>query len=154
MAVVVITLNIAKFLQKELSKFTSMGIFQSLLFYKFLTVICFLILIILIIEPEKLKYPAYIAFLIILINLFIFWMYNLKLKKEKIVKIVEFEYSNFSNVPSLIGNYIFSIESIASTFTIRATLKKRSDMFRFEIINFIILLFFFTLTGISFLTVN
>ena len=54
-------------------------------------------------------------------------------------------------MPYFIGNQLYAFESMGSLFTIRSTLKKRSEMSKIIGYSYILVLFLFITNGLSFL---
>ena len=145
--IIINTLNFSKFLQFDLKKIIFI---ENIFFYKLITILIFLIIIYFILEPEKLKYPSYIGFIIYILALLIMWYYNFKLKKTKNINI---NFINIKTIPFFIGNNLYSIESIGTIFTIRATMRKRSQMKKVVIFSYFIFFILICINGISFLNV-
>ena len=56
------------------------------------------------------------------------WKLNLSYKNKNKNIIINYDLINISAIPNLIGSQLYGLESIASVFKIRATMKKRSQM--------------------------
>ena len=151
-AILANTLNFAKFLQNEFSGYTENDFFKNIFFYKLIVVLFFLILLLFILEPEKLKYPSYFGAGILIIALFLMWTDNFLILKNR-TKNIDYDFINFPAIPDLVGNQLYALESIASVFTVRATMKKRSQMKKSLILSYFICCILFSFNGISFLIV-
>ena len=145
-------INISKYFHGIFSPMTSIVFFKSIFFYKALMIFLILFLLVCIIEPEKMKYIYYITGFIFFIIIIIMWFENLR-KKNNNIKPIFYEYFDFSNLPSFIGNQTYCFETVATIFTIRATMEKRSKMKNVLIFCFIIIFILFMINGYSFLLV-
>lgn len=74
--IIINTVNFSKFLRDQMFSLP-LPIFQSLSFYKLLLIIVFLLVLIFLIEPEKLRYVSYLATFILVVALSIMWIYNI-----------------------------------------------------------------------------
>lgn len=151
-AILANTLNFSKFLQNEFSQYASADFFKGIFFYKIVVVLLFLILLLFILEPEKLKYPSFFGAIVLILALILMWSDNLKIAIDNKKEVV-FDYINFTNLPDLVGNQLYALESIASVFTVRATMKKRSQMKTSLFLSYFLCCILFSLNGISFLMV-
>lgn len=59
--------------------------------------------------------------------------------------------ANFDQLPFFLGNQLYAFESMGSLFTIRSTLKKRSNMKQIILYSYCLVLFLFITNGLSFL---
>lgn len=151
-AVIINVINFAKFLQEKLVDSSSHNVFTQLLFFKLITAVIFLLVVACIIEPEKLKYPAYISAVILLFGVLVLWTENMGVIFDR-GTIAPLTYVNIQGVSSLVGSQLYSLESIGIVFGIRATLKQPHHMRRVLIITFTGIIFLFGYNGISFLIV-
>ena len=149
------TINFAKFLQIQFSgNFPEFKIFENLNYFKLFIIILFLCILIFIVEPEKLKYLSYFATVILVLALLIMWTENI-IKYFIIEKTKPYwEYVNFNYTSNLIGNQLYSLESIGTLFTVRSTLKKPKKMRNVLFWTYLLVTSIFIINGTTFLLVN
>ena len=152
-AIIVNAINFGKFLKAQFINGNESGLFADLLFFKLLTALIFLAVVAIIVEPEKLKYPAYISAVILLVGVFILWVNNIQMVMDR-GHFAPLEYFNYYGISSLVGSQLYSFESIGIVFGIRSTLKHPHYMKKVLIITFIGIALLFGCNGISFLTVT
>ena len=77
--------------------------FEDIDYYKFFTIVVFLIILLFLVEPEKLKYMSYFGTVVLISALFVMWILNLDifLKSHKKQK---WDFYNFNYLPGLVGN--------------------------------------------------
>lgn len=147
------TINFAKFLQIQFSgNFPNIAIFEKLNYFKLFVIIIFLLILIFIVEPEKLKYLSYFASIILVLALLIMWTQNI-IKYITLQKKPYFEYANINYTSNLIGNQLYSLESIGTLFTVRSTLKKPKKMRKVLFWTYFLVTTIFIINGTTFLLV-
>lgn len=121
---------------------------DNLWFYKLITILFMLLLMIIIASSAYLKIPSLLSTAIIIISLVIFWCKNT----------FEIGLQNWSNMKPflwaqalpLISSQVYSIESIGTLLTIRQAMKRAYDMKRVIYWVFLISLLLFMFNGWSF----
>lgn len=152
-AVVINAINFSKFLRDKFVPLGATGVFADLDFFKLVTSFIFLCVMGMIIEPEKLKYPAYISAVVLLVGVLILWINNTEVIIDR-GSIAPLNYFNVSGIGTLVGSQLYSFESIGIIFGIRATLKQPHHMKRVLVITFVGIVFLFGYNGMSFLMVS
>lgn len=106
--------------------------------------------LIVIIEPEKLRYPSYFGVLVLVLCLLSFWYKNgITYKQlENKPKIPLFLFSGLDN---FIGNQLYALEAIGTLFTVRSTLKKRKNMQFVLHFSFVLIFCLLIINGMSFI---
>lgn len=140
--------NFARFLHDQLYHNFESDIFRDLTFYKFLTVIFLVILIIALKSAEQLKYPSLFSTLAILISLIVFWTFNAI--KKGFVNLKNVKMANWNQALPLVASQVYSIESVGTILTIRNAMKNPSKMSFLLKIVFSIAILLFLVNGWSF----
>lgn len=144
---------VTDFLQTEFSYYLNIDFLKQAWVTKLLFIIVFIAIIMTIVEMEKIKFSSAIA-LVVYIACFLI-LCGLIIKKG-----IQDGFNSKYDVPnsdyyiSLISLIVFAMESISSLFSIRATLKKRSDMPMILFYSNIILVVIFITCGLVFLSVG
>ena len=124
MIVLVNCLNLSKFLQSNIGSHFDNETLRDLTFYKFLVIILILVLVIFILQPEKLKYTSYFGGIALVVSIFYTWIQCFIGGFSNLPNTVLFDFRGFA---PLIGSQLYSLESIASLFCVRSTMKRRSE---------------------------
>ena len=77
--------------------------FEDIDYYKFFTIVVFLIILLFLVEPEKLKYMSYFGTVVLISALFVMWILNLDIFL-KLHKKQKWDFYNFNYLPGLVGN--------------------------------------------------
>ena len=145
MCVLVNCVNLSKFMQLNFGSFFDNDTLRDLSFYKFLVVILMLVLVLFIIQPEKLKYTSYVGAFIMLAILFYCWIESFSRGFPNFPNTILFDFNGFA---PLIGAQLYSLESIASLFCVRSTMKRRSQATKMVVYVNVVCGGFFVLNGL------
>lgn len=151
--IIVNAINFSKFIRNQAVRDTDSGFLADLHFYKLITIAIFLLLMGTIVEPERLKYPAYISAAILFLGISMLWFNNGQIVYHQ-GGFAPLNYFNVYGISSLVGSQLYSFESIGIVFGIRATLKHPHHMKRVLVITFFGIALLFVYNGVSFLTVS
>ena len=86
----------------------------------------------------------------LIVSIVSFWVINTKTYIHTDIKPV-YKLFEFSQLSDFIGNQLYAMESIGTLFTVRSTLKKRSNMKNVLKYSFRFILLLFIVNGISFI---
>ena len=145
--------NFSKYIMPHISMHFNNELFHVIEFYKLLSIVMIIFLLVFILEPEKLKYPSYAATIILVMATIYMWVTN-GVKTAQAEKLPAFDLFNFSNLPALVGFQLYAFESIGSLFTVRSTLARPKDMHKVMKITFVFIFILFSGTGLSFILVK
>lgn len=151
-AIIINIINLSKFLQNKITALNPRSLFATLPLIKLLVIMLFLVLVSVIIQPERLRYPAYIAVLIVIFSLLYMWILNISYTISNDIP-KELEYANISNLANLVGSLLYSFKSVGIIFGVRATLKHRYQINKILYITYGLVIVLFSINGMSFLIV-
>ena len=151
-AIIINVINLSKFIHDRINRIYASSAFTSLIFIKLIVILLFLALVGVIVEPERLKYPAYISASLVLFSLFCMWTANLSdfIASDMAPNI---HLADFSGTSGLLGSLLYSFKSIGIIFGVRSTLRHPKQMNRLVYTTYGIVIFLFSFNGISFLIV-
>lgn len=147
--IVVNMINFCKYAQQIIAlhtPWTSIRLFEV----KIIVIVFILFILVFILEPEKLRYPSYIALFVLLLSLVSFWIINCY-KYAHLEHRPEVPLFVLAGINNFIGNQLYAMESIGTLFTVRSTLKKRSEMQKVLLVSFGTILVLFLINGMSFI---
>lgn len=145
------TINFSKFVMQNFSSLDrSSG--AELNTFKFIIICLLIALLIIIIEPEKLKFTSYISSIVLVGGIIILWVLNTEVWLSRPQP--SFALFDFHNFTSLVGNELYAIEGVGTLFTVRSVLRERSKINQVMFVSFAIILVIFVINGISYLVVG
>ena len=151
-AVIIINaINLSKFAMQNVSSLDgSSG--AGLDTFKFITICLLVTLLVIIIEPEKLKFTSYISSIVLVGGIIILWVLNTEVWLSRPQP--NFALVDFHNFASVVGNELYAIEGVGTLFTVRSVLREKSKINQVMSISFAIILLIFVVNGISYLVVG
>ena len=152
-AIVINGFVVSRYIQRNLNALTDNGFLSSDNFSTFLFMLICVFSIVLIAKPKKLGTPALIAVIFLILSVIIVLIVNVeKLAKDGFAPyILLFNKDYFS---SLVGNTSYAISYMGTTFGVRTTLKKRTDLNKIVIYQSFVMAFLFNAMGFVFLSVS
>lgn len=151
-AVIIInTINLSKFVMHSFTPLDgSPGL--NLDTYKFIIIGLLLASLVIVIEPEKLKFTSYVSTIILVGGIIIMWVLNTKVWMTRPQP--DFALVDFHHFAAVVGNQLYAIEGVGTLFTIRSILRERNKINQVMSISFAIILLIFVANGISYLVVG
>lgn len=133
-------INFSKFLTSNFGVLFTNDLFRDLSLYKLCFIIITVVLIVLILEPERMKWLSYLGFFgLVITTLYIFSIY-LDSGFPNAHNVTAFNMKGFA---TLVGSQLYSLESIGTLVCIRSTMQKKSQSAK-------MVLYVMTLVGICF----
>lgn len=138
-------INFSKFLTNKIGVLFDSDTFRDLTFYKLCFILINIILIILILEPEKMKWLSYLGFFgLIISTIYIFVIYlDSGFPNSDYVTAI-----NFKGFATLVGSQLYSIESIGTLVCIRSTMQKKSHSHKMVVQVMSVVCICFSLMGV------
>ena len=119
-------INFARFLFIIFGKGVSSEIFGSFLFYKIITIILMIVLMILIRTARDLMIPSLISTIVIILSFVVFWFKNTFQHGLKNIENVQ-PFNFMASLP-LIASQVYSVECVGTLLTIRRAMKSPWEM--------------------------
>ena len=123
MCVLITCLNLSKFMCTNIGSYFDNDILRDLTFYKLLVIVISLFLVLIILQPEKLKYTSYFGAAALIISILYTWFQCSLTGFPNLNNTIAFDFAGFA---PLVGSQLYSVESIATLFCVRSTMKQRS----------------------------
>lgn len=140
--------NFARFLFTLFAEEEIKDFVNSFIFYKLITIVLMILLMLIIKSSEYLKIPSLLSTVIIISSLIIFWIKNLN--DFGIKNIYNMDAFKVSGMLPLISSQVYSIESIGTLLTIRQAMKRPKQISSVIKQVFAFSLILFVLNGLSF----
>lgn len=140
--------NFARFLFTLFAEEEIKDFVNSFIFYKLITIVLMILLMLMIKSSEYLKIPSLLSTVIIISSLIIFWIKNLN--DFGIKNIYNMDAFKVSGMLPLISSQVYSIESIGTLLTIRQAMKRPKQISSVIKQVFAFSLILFVLNGLSF----
>ena len=119
----------------------------NLIVTKILITLFFVIVLILVVEPEKIKFVLYLITIIMISIIFIIDFHSIKkISNETTEK--SYTYANLANMGVFLGISSYAFESVGSIFTVRRTMKNRKTMPRITTWTYVFIALTYYLTGL------
>ena len=143
------TTNFAKFVMNQFQPEQGTG---DISMYKLVIIGILVVSLLLVIEPEKLKFTSYVSAVALIGGTIIMWAMNLGIWAKRPQP--EYDLANFKYFSNYVGNQLYAIESIGTLFTVRALLREPAKIDKVMAYTFVFILSMFLLNGSSFLIVS